>query len=137
MGNEHTHGRANAVSKIDDLIFWERIAEMPLWEAEQECVMRREENALQRAMLQNEKDSATAKNRKSEEREIGAEIYQLMSQSTKLNERITMLRKLQDKIHWRSAVKALYGDEAVTDCLVWMETNNSEIWEKRREWSRK
>jgi len=125
------------VSKIDDLIFWERIAEMPLWEAEQECVMRREENALQRAMLQNEKDSATAKNRKSEEREIGAEIYQLMSQSTKLNERITMLRKLQDKIHWRSAVKALYGDEAVTDCLVWMETNNSEIWEKRREWSRK
>lgn len=125
------------MSKIDDLIFWERIAEMPLWEAEQECVMRREENALQRAMLQNEKDSATAKNRKSEEREIGAEIYQLMSQSTKLNERITMLRKLQDKIHWRSAVKALYGDEAVTDCLVWMETNNSEIWEKRREWSRK
>lgn len=137
MGDGHIDRDENAVSKIDDLIFWERIAEMPLWEAEQECVMRREENALQRAMLQNEKDSAAAKNRKNEEREIGAEIYQLMSQSTKLNERITMLRKLQDKIHWRSAVKALYGDEAATDCLVWMETNNSEIWEKRREWSRK
>ena len=34
---------------------------------------------------------------------------------------IKELRKTQDRISWKAAIQALYGSEAVHECLVWME----------------
>lgn len=105
---------------ISDQVFWDRLQDMPLAEAEQELVLRREENALVLAMLQKEKSEA--KN-KFIEKDIGNEIFNVMSQMTKINERIKYLRKLQDKVTWKNAVRALYGQDAVEECVIWIETN--------------
>lgn len=108
----------------DDAMFWERLADMPALEAEHECVLRRENCCLQVAMLREEAARVRAEHRGGWQRElerIGAGSAAAMAQLTKLNERIKELRKLQDRIAWRRAVEALYGQDGVTACLVWME----------------
>lgn len=111
-------------TKEDDAMFWERLVGMPALEAEQECVLRRENCCLQVAMLTEEATRVRAEHRGGWQRElkqIGAGITATHAQLTKLNERIKELRKLLERIRWRQAVEALYGQEGVTACLVWME----------------
>lgn len=116
-----------------DAVFWDRLHGMPNWEAEQECVMRRERLALENAMLNVEK----AKSRRPLERDqLGAAILENNSQLTTINERIKYLRKLQDRIQWKETVRALFGDEAVAQCIVHMEMQWGEVFSKRREWSK-
>jgi hypothetical protein len=116
-----------------DAVFWDRLHGMPNWEAEQECVMRRERLALENAMLNVEK----VKSRRPLERDqLGAAILENNSQLTTLNERIKYLRKLQDRIQWKETVRELFGDEAVTQCKVHMEMQWAEVFSKRREWSK-
>lgn len=112
----------------DDDIFWERISEMPFSEAEQECVIRREHNVLEIAMLQGEIEKIKSRtglkaNGSKECRDIGVVLMGVMGQNTLLNERIKYLRRVQDKINWKEAVRALYGDDAVEDCKLWIEQN--------------
>lgn len=109
--------------QADDMIFWDRIHDMPPVEAEQECVLRRENNSLQIAMLQREHagviDRRGAKCQ--EARDIGVAIAEVGAQNTALNERIKYLRKLQDKLQWKEAVRTLFGDEACEQCVVWIQ----------------
>lgn len=109
--------------QADDAMFWDRLAEMPYVEAEHECVLRREELCLQLSMLNTEKTNLINDGHHNTKaiRDIGAAQKEVQSQLTKLNERIKELRKLQSRIDWRAAVAALYGEEGVVDCLVWME----------------
>ena len=120
----------------DDQIFWDRVADMPPWEAEQECVMRREDHVLQIAMLTDEKAKALANKRVQEAKEIGAEIFKVSAQNTRINEHIKYLRKLQSKLEWKHAVLALYGQEAYEQCVVFLEREYGHIAQQRREWAR-
>lgn len=107
----------------DDQIFWDRIHDMPAVEAEQECVLRRENNSLQIAMLQ--KEHAAVMSRRGakcqEARDIGVAIAEVGAQNTALNERIKYLRNLQTKIQWKEAVRTLFGDDACEQCVVWIQ----------------
>lgn len=110
----------------DDAMFWERLLDMPAVEAEQECVLRREQNCLQMAVLTGEMAKVQAEHRggwQTEMANLRAGLTDLQSQLTKLNERIRELRQLQHRISWRNAVMALYGEDGVAACLVWMEQN--------------
>lgn len=115
----------------DDDIFWDRLADMPAWEAEQECVMRREAVILRFAMLTSEKAKAKTND---EAARIGVAIAQDSGQLSLLNERIKYLRKLQSRIEWKEAVRVLYGDDAVDQCVTWMQQQYNDIHEKRKEW---
>ena len=110
--------------KESDAIFWDRLAGMPATEAEQECVLRRDTNCLELAMLQGEiakiTDTKGVKATK-EAKDIGLVMSGIMAQNTALNERIKYLRKLHDKLAWKHAVRAIYGDEGVEACVVWIQ----------------
>lgn len=106
---------------VSDQLFWDRLEEMPLIEAEQELVLRREENSLALAMLKNEKSNV--RNRFAE-KDIGNEMANLMAQMTKINERIKYIRKLQEKFKWKNAVSALYGQDAADECVIWIAKNS-------------
>jgi hypothetical protein len=108
----------------DDAIFWERLAGMPALEAEHECVLRREANCLALAMLNTERTRIKEEGRYKHQVElarIDADTRELQAQMTKLTGKLKELRKLQTRIAWRSAVQALYGEDGVAACLVWME----------------
>lgn len=109
--------------QADDAMFWDRLAEMPHIEAEHECVLRREELCLQLAVLRTEMNELIKRGHTKTVslREVTAAQSEVQAQLTKLNERIKELRKLQSRIDWRAAVATLYGEEAVVECLVWME----------------
>lgn len=105
-------------SNGEDRIFWERLADMPWLEAEQECVLRREDIVLQINMLNSMrtdigKSSAKAK-------ELGRAQFDCQSQLVMLNEQIKYLRKIQDQVKWRRAVETLFGREACEQCVVWI-----------------
>ena len=120
----------------DDAVFWDRLEQMPPFEAEQELTLRRENIALELAMLTVERTKINPKAGKKEKQEwelLGRAIFEVGHRMTKINERIKYLRKLQDKIHWRNAVRALFGDEAVAQCVIYMETTWSEIYDFRRD----
>lgn len=120
----------------DDTIFWERIADMPPWEAEQECVMRREDHCLQIAMLAREKDEALSRGKPAEARKLGVALFEVGAQNTRINEHIKYLRKLQSKLEWKQAVKTLFGQEAYEQCAVWLEQEYGHINAVRREWAK-
>lgn len=105
----------------DDAQFWERLADMPFDEAEQECVLRREHNVLTVAMLTVEADKARAAGRRKEADEIGREIFLISSQNTALNERARYLRRVMDRITWREAVRAVLGHDAALECGLWID----------------
>lgn len=106
-----------------DATFWDRIHDMPPCEAELECTLRREENSLKIAMLQKElvriMDRTGVKTK--EWRSIGVEISKIGAQNTLLNERAKYLRRLMDKLQWKEAIRAIYGDDGVAQCAVWIE----------------
>ena len=122
----------------DDAVFWDRLQDMPHWEAEQECVSRREQLCLQKAMLDAEREKLLPLNsqkRKAEYKAIGIEQAAIAAQLTMLNEKIRYVRKLMDRLQWKDAVKALYGQEAFEECVVWLEREYGHITDKRREWA--
>lgn len=125
--------------KGDESIFWERIADMPAWEAEQELVLRRENNALEIVMLQSlmaEELEASNGRKTAESRRIGEELYAIGAQNSLINERIKYLRRLQDSISWRRAVRAVCGDDAYEECAQWCAREEVEKDDKRREWAK-
>lgn len=117
----------------DDAVFWDRIAGMPAWEAEQELVMRREGVALQNAMLSMERAKLPKASRS--HHDLGVAILENNAQLTPIGERLRYLRKLQDRWSWKNAVRDLFGQEAMLECIVYMEQQNSEQRDQRREWA--
>jgi hypothetical protein len=103
----------------DDAIFWERLAEMPFEEHEQECVLRREHVVLQLGVLAEAKSLAEGRGSKAEASAIGRDIFALGAQLTMLNERIKYIRRLMDSLSWRKAVRSVLGEEAYEQCVVW------------------
>ena len=123
---------------MDDEVFWDRLEQMPAWEAEQELVLRRERNQLELAVLtvaRSEVSERPGKQSKREAERIGVEIQSINRQMTRINERIKYLRRLMDRLQWKEAVKAVFGDEGYEQCVVWIEQNYGEIHNKRREWN--
>lgn len=109
-----------------DKVFWERLAEMPVIEQEQECVLRREHVALRLAMLHGEKVAAEDRHDKREASRIGVAMFEDNAQITVLNERIKYLRRLLEAISWRNAVKAVLGQEAYEQVVLWRVREESE-----------
>lgn len=112
---------------VDDAMFWDRVADMPAWEAEQELVRRRE-----RLTVEND-EMLAHKGRNGDE--FGVRIMANNRQLTMLNERIKYLRNLQAKMHWKDAVRALFGQEAYEQCVVWIEQQYGHMDNQRREWA--
>lgn len=118
----------------DDRVFWDRLEEMPAWEAEQECVLRREHNALAMNMLQSERERAKSDN---ERRAIGVELFRVAGQNSLLNERIRYLRRLENKVQWKEAVKEVLGADAFNACVEWIEASvYAEHQDMRRQWAK-
>ena len=95
-----------------DAVFWERIADMPALEAEQELVARRVEILAENVEL--------ARHNTVQGDAAGRRMLENSAQLAALNERIKYLRKMQHAISWRAAVAAVYGDDGVERCSVWM-----------------
>ncbi len=125
-------------SDESDAIFWDRLQDMPAWEAEQECVMRREELSMQNAMLMTERTKmapAIGRTQQAEYAALGLAIADNNAKLTKLAERIKYLRNLQNRICWKQTVLQLFGEEVVQQCLIHMEIQWAEVMKKRREWA--
>lgn len=146
MTKQRTHKPAAGGTPVDrtvsqrneDAMFWERTQDMPPMEAEQECVMRREQLALENAMLHTGRtkiNPPTSPKQREAFADMGVAMSENMVQMTKLNERIKYLRKLQDKVHWRETVRDLFGDDAVEQCIVHMEQRWNELYDLRRQWA--
>lgn len=103
----------------DDAIFWERLAEMPFEEHEQECVLRRERLVLQLAMLKRERVDANARADKRAAEEIGVGIDEVNAQLTLLNERIKYVRRLMDTISWKNIVKRHLGEDVYQELVAY------------------
>jgi DNA gyrase/topoisomerase IV subunit B len=124
----------------DDKVFWARLEEMPPWEAEQECVARREQLCLENAMLDAERNKLNPTGRPYETREykaLGVAMRENASRTTRLNERLKYLRKLQTRLEWKLAVQTLFGQEAYEQCAVWLEQQYKHLNDTRREWAAK
>lgn len=93
----------------DDQQFWDRLADMPWTEAEQECVLRREDLCLQLGMLQRER--LASKSKKDDDR-IAAAVTDVQGQLSLIKERLMYLRRALDTIRWRNAVVIVLGNDA-------------------------
>lgn len=109
----------------EDAMFWDRVADMPAWEAEQELVLRRE-----RVISENEELAPSRR-----DKGAGLQIMANARLLTQLNERIRYLRKLQDAIQWRESVREVLGDEAVALCLAWQARQYGHKDDRRRQWA--
>lgn len=116
----------------DDQIFWDRLQDMPHFEAEQELVMRREDLLLQRAMLAGELEKAKETRSRKDVTRIGTGLLDVAAQLSLINERIKYIRRLGDRIKWRAAVAAVAGEDVVEQCLIWMEMEYAEEFAFRR-----
>lgn len=102
-----------------DAIFWERLEEMPDIEAEMELSKRRviviRENAELQAFLSGRfnKDAERA----------GERMRDNNLQLVMLNEELKIVRKRMDRVSWKNAVVACFGQEAMETCLHWIRQN--------------
>jgi hypothetical protein len=128
---------SNRLSRFatDDRVFWDRLAEMPALEAEQELVSRREGLMLEVNMLRNEMSAAKHAKREKEAIEIGRAIRDADSQLGLIGERIKYMRKVEDAIRWRKAVETVLGQEALEACLIWRVQEGREADDMRRSWA--
>lgn len=123
------------MSDDEEMIFWERVAEMPPWEAEQELVSRKHDATRRREAALAAQGKARKWRNEPEIRRWGTEVDSINRLLGKLNDRITYLRKLQDRMQWKHAVIALYGQDAYNDCVMWIEQHYGEQTEQRRKWA--
>lgn len=121
-----------------DRVFWDRLADMPPWEAEQECISRREQLCLQMAMLDNERENIARPltgQREREYKKIGVAKTEIAAQLTKINERVKYLRKLQTMLQWKEAVRVLFGQDAFDECVIFIEQRYQHLEDTRHEWA--
>ena len=93
----------------EDQKFWDRLADMPWTEAEQECVLRRESLVLQLGMLETERVNSRCK--KDDER-ISEGLNDVRAQLSLIKERLMYLRRALDAVRWRKGVQEVLGVDA-------------------------
>ena len=111
----------------EDQVFWNRLADMPWLEAEQECVARRETLVLELAALHAEAHKVL---RQGAREELQAKICDRQGQCALLNVRLKYLRDVQYRVKWADAVKKLYGEEAFAACREFMAAEEDRIRRK-------
>ena len=87
---------------MSDVAFWERIADMPHVEAIEELQARRAELVAEKA----DRD--------------GSEDQSLAALLTRINAEIKRINLLRNRVQWKDAVKALYGQDAYDACAAWI-----------------
>jgi hypothetical protein len=112
--------------------FLDYIAFMPDIEAEGEIIQRREAVKLEFNMLTTLRHDEVVrtgvgkgKNKSKTLVEIGAAISVIGSDLALLNEALKKLRQRMDRTAWREAVLALYGEEGVLQCKLWIIQNDT------------
>lgn len=122
--NRSTPLRANKTTDpnlaLNEAIFWDRLLDMPDIEAAEELKVRKEELVLQNAMLLNER--ASARNRVVES-ELGLAMSENNALLTKINDRLKFVNERMNRLCWREAVKACFGEDGFLQCVQWMEAN--------------
>ena len=91
-------------------------------------------------MLESERNKLLPLNssvRTREYKALGLAIRENASRQTKLNEHIKYVRKLQNRLQWKDAVLALFGQEGYEQCVVWIEQHHGHLISTRREWAGK
>ena len=118
-----------------DEIFWLRLAEMPDIEAEQECFSRKESLLMENAVLQAEiLKIKTRKGIKTNESfALGVAISENNEQITRLNRHIRCIRMIDTNARWKESIRAICGQEALDDCLVWQQHQYGHIDKMRNE----
>lgn len=106
--------------------FLNNVAHLPDIEAEGEIIQRRETHKLEYASLLNEKVLIFQRTgaRTKEIRELNLAMSLIASDLSLLNEALIKLRQRMDRLSWQSAVRALYGDEGVLQCKLWIIQND-------------
>jgi hypothetical protein len=102
----------------EDSIFWDRLQDMPDAEAVQELNLRRDDLVLQKAVLQKAKVAANLR----DAAEITRAVMENDSLITKINSEAKQRNIRMDRRKWKDSVRAVFGDEGVEKCLIWMET---------------
>jgi hypothetical protein len=98
--------------------FLEVVQEMPDVEAEQEIVLRKENAALELAMLNAELSRFDKKS--DHGKEIGYAIQVVCADNVLLNARLKEVRARMERLKWSNAVLAVLGSEAWEACREWM-----------------
>lgn len=98
--------------------FLEVVQEMPDVEAEQEIVLRKENAALELAMLNAELSRFDKKS--DHAKEIGYAIQVVCADNVLLNARLKEVRARMERLKWGNAVLAVLGAEAWAACREWM-----------------
>lgn len=121
----------------DEELFWGRLVEMPLWEAEQELVARRCNNSARISEIEASLMHAKHKGQRQDAAQLGHEKAGLCLQSQLIRERLAYIRRLQDRLQWKDAVKELFGQDAFEQCAVHIEIKHAGMLDQRRRWAKK
>lgn len=103
----------------DDIIFWERLVEMPDVEALDELRRRRTKSVARQQHLLGFIRGRTGKDRDEAARELDM-INVLM---VKIKEEVRIRNDRMDNYNWRNAVRTLLGPEAYDLCKEWIMVN--------------
>lgn len=98
--------------------FLEVVQEMPDVEAEQEIILRKENAALELAMLNAELSKCDKKSHQG--KEIGYAIQVVCADNVLLNARLKEVRARMERLKWSEAVLTVLGHEAWESCREWM-----------------
>jgi hypothetical protein len=102
---------------MTDDMFFDAIHEMPDVEADYEIRLRRDAVLLENNMLKLEKDRASGR----EAHEIGVVINRNNFLLSKLNHELHIISQRNSSNAWRRAVKAVCGEEAYVEVVMWIE----------------
>lgn len=119
-----------------DMVFWERLEEMPHWEAEQECVLRRNALVERKASIEAQrKDTPVTRYGIEAKEALFKEIKLIDGQMSKLNDRISALRRLQTAVNWRASIKAVCTPDVYEAVCVYHEQQFGHIDDQRTRWN--
>lgn len=108
--------------------FLERVSHMPLEEAETELVLRKEQAALDLAMLHTElhrlgEMGANKKKKTLEGVQCGRAIQVVHQDMTLIGEALREVRSKLERVTWQRAVQAVFGSEGYDKCRLWIAIN--------------
>lgn len=110
--------RSNPKLTADEQVFWDRIADMPDIEAKHEFMRRKDDLVLQNAMLLQQK---TAAENFDVGHEIGVAMQENVALASLINSELKIINERMERLSWKSAVKAVFGEEGYLKCRQWME----------------
>jgi hypothetical protein len=100
--------------------FLEVVQEMPDIEAEQQIVLRKEQAAMELAMLNTELAKYGKDKKHPTVIEIGHAIQVVCADNVLLNARLKEVRERMSRLQWSEAVRAIFGVDGWAQCREWM-----------------